>query len=144
MDYWSFLLQYGGMGLDSPYGNCVEVSRKTTNNNYRYQVRRLVYHKHYNIKEILLFYIYKYNCSYCFCVFLVTQSEGRNDVDRLCLPPSYADVEKHPSIYIININTAQEEIPPPTYDTAMTSNLMTENNESQSNIFPLVVVTEHI
>ena len=57
------------------------------------------------------------------------QSESRNDVERSCLPPSYADVEKHPSIYIININNVvQEEIPPPNYDTAMTRNLTTENN----------------
>ena len=65
-------------------------------------------------------------------------------MDTSRLPPSYADVEKDPSIYIININNSQQELPPPNYEIAMTNNLKTENYESQSIILPVVVVTEHI
>ena len=70
------------------------------------------------------------------------QSDSRRDVERSTLPPSYADVEKHPSIYIININTVQEEISPPNYETAMTRSLTTKNNESHSNTLALAVPTE--
>jgi hypothetical protein len=70
------------------------------------------------------------------------QSDNRPDVERSSLPPSYSDVEKHPSIYIININTVQEEISPPNYDTAMTRNLTTKNKESHSNTLALVVPIE--
>ena len=92
---------------------------------------------------VLAVFVWRYRLRSVTSLIQDEQSENRNDVERSCLPPSYADVEKHPSIYIININTVvQEEISPPNYDTAMTSNLPTENNESQSNTLALMVPTE--